>query len=191
MQESSCLPSFRSSHCISLIAWLTQGKAPSLATEVFRTLPCIYWPSPGVFALSLKKHTVTHMTFDCALQPDKKKKKSFACQSKVYKIYIIYRSKYSFKEAMDAWSSAGLFSITPWQDTFSQTLMMVPALPSPTPIHSGSAALYPFVVYAGTAAHHHGPAWAPFNGRHRQQDKMQACQRKRPTESGTFIANVC
>lgn len=36
-------------------------------------------------------------------------------------------------------------------------------------------------VYAVTAAHHYGPAWANFNGCHRQQGKTQACQRKQQT----------
>lgn len=38
-------------------------------------------------------------------------------------------------------------------------------------------------VDAVTAAHHYGPAWANFNGCHRQQEKMQACQRKQQTEA--------
>lgn len=37
---------------------------------------------------------------------------------------------------------------------------------------------FTLLVRAVTAAHHYGTAWANFNGCHRQQEKMLACQRK-------------
>lgn len=37
---------------------------------------------------------------------------------------------------------------------------------------------FTLLVRTVTAAHHYGTAWANFNGCHRQQEKMLACQRK-------------
>ncbi len=42
---------------------------------------------------------------------------------------------------------------------------------------------FTLLVCAVTAAHHYGTAWANFNGCHRQQEQMQACQRKHRTEA--------
>lgn len=82
-------------------------------------------------------------------------------------------------------SSACLFGITIWRQDYMMVLVLSsPPLPIPLWVQYIPAMLhFTLLVYAVTAAHHYGTAWANFNGCHRQQEKMQACQRKQRTEA--------
>lgn len=63
-------------------------------------------------------------------------------------------------------------------------LCIVISLPSPLLVQCIPIMLhFALLVYAVTAAHHYGAAWANFNGCHRLQEQMQACQRKQQTEA--------
>lgn len=173
------------------------------AKEVFGTLPHIYWPAVGVFSLTTEYTQPKHVTLDCGSQKKKSRRskcvwgweKQITHCSRVSNVIrpqpMVPKSSETFQFFFFLHNeniNQNLFkkSCTGFAYSFvsDDGLCIVISLPSPLLVQCIPIMLhFALLVYAVTAAHHYGAAWANFNGCHRLQEQMQACQRKQETEA--------